>query len=360
MRKYFFPILITLSALAISISAAYYSVFGLSKLFSGAGVAIIIMASSLEFSKLVVASLLHQYWKSLNFLIKTYLSIALIVLMAITSAGIYGFLTSAYQQTYTKSQIAQGEINLLENKKVFIQEDITRLDEQVDIKKERISTLTELRTTQETRLDSLYTNHYFSKAKSTEQIIADANLEIKQTTKAMDSLLLNISTLNDSISNINISVLELNNSNEAAAELGPLKYLAELTDKPMDQVINWYMLLIIFVFDPLAIALVIVANFSIKLLFKKEPEYPQQNEYKIYKDKVEIITPVKEESPKIENLFPQTDPDLHIDKINPKLSQLKKSIINSQPNPRFNELMRDMADLENTINPPNNKNTKTY
>ena len=101
-KKGILPTLIALSALSVSASAAFYSVFGLSKLFAGASTEVIIMAGSLELAKLVVASLLYQYWEDINKILRTYLSIATFILIIITSMGIYGFLSAAYQETYSK------------------------------------------------------------------------------------------------------------------------------------------------------------------------------------------------------------------------------------------------------------------
>ena len=92
-----FTTLIGVSALLVAGSAAFFSVFGLSKLFAGAQLSVIIMAGSLEFSKLVAASFLYQYWYSASKLLKTYLSIGVVVLVLITSAGIFGYLSNAYQ-----------------------------------------------------------------------------------------------------------------------------------------------------------------------------------------------------------------------------------------------------------------------
>ena len=102
-----FPFLIGLSALSVSASAAFYSVSGLSKLFAGATLEVIIMAGSLEFAKLVTASLLYQYWDTINKTLRTYLSIATVVLVLITSMGIYGFLSAAYQETYSKLSLSR-------------------------------------------------------------------------------------------------------------------------------------------------------------------------------------------------------------------------------------------------------------
>ena len=101
-KRNLFPTIIALSALSVSASAAFYSVSGLSKLFAGATFEVIIMAGSLEVAKLVIASLLYQYWDTINKFLRTYLAIAAIVLVLITSMGIYGFLSAAYQETYQK------------------------------------------------------------------------------------------------------------------------------------------------------------------------------------------------------------------------------------------------------------------
>ena len=112
-----FPFIIALSALSVSASAAFYSVSGLSKLFAGAAFAVIVMAASLEVAKLVIASLLYQYRKSLPLLLKTYLSIACFVLILITSMGIYGFLSAAYQETSAKAGNIDAQIALIEIKR---------------------------------------------------------------------------------------------------------------------------------------------------------------------------------------------------------------------------------------------------
>ena len=127
MKARLFPFLIGLAALAVSGSAAFYSVFGLSKLFAGASTQVIIMAGSLEFAKLVCASLLYQYWSTINTWLKYYLSVAVFVLMIITSGGIYGFLSGAYQETATKSEFLDKSLAVLETKQIRFEENKTDL-----------------------------------------------------------------------------------------------------------------------------------------------------------------------------------------------------------------------------------------
>ena len=112
-KKGMFPFLVGFSALSVSGSAAFYSVFGLSKLFAGASTEVIIMAGSLEIAKLVTASLLYQYWDTINKALKYYLTLAVIILILITSMGIYGFLSAAYQDTFNK-------LTYVDNEKAFL------------------------------------------------------------------------------------------------------------------------------------------------------------------------------------------------------------------------------------------------
>lgn len=131
LKQSLFPFVIAFSALSVSASAAFYSVSGLSKLFAGASFEVIIMAGSLEVSKLVIASLLYQYWDTLNKLLRTYLSIATVILVLITSMGIYGFLSAAYQETYRELTIKNNKVEFLENKAKFYEDDVNRYDEEL-------------------------------------------------------------------------------------------------------------------------------------------------------------------------------------------------------------------------------------
>ena len=127
----FFPKLVGLSALLIAGSAAFFSVFGLSKLFAGASLAVIIMAGSLEFGKLVAASFLYRYWNTINKLHKTYMTIAVVTLVLITSAGIFGFLSNAYQgatvefeKESTVLMFKEDRLNQLEEDKIFLKQEL--------------------------------------------------------------------------------------------------------------------------------------------------------------------------------------------------------------------------------------------
>lgn len=265
MRKYLFPILLALSALSLAGAAAFFSVTGLSKLFGGAKMEVIVMASALEFAKLVTASFLHRYWKSLKWTMKTYLTIGVVTVMIITSAGIYGFLSNAYSTTSGKLQNIDAQVQLVEQKKTIINSEITRLQETKDLKSDRVKALTTLRTQQEARVDSLYNRRQSSLAKRVEGQIEQANTEIATSGVEIDTLNSQIQRKYNEISAMDLEVLNLKN-NDINGEVGPLKYIANLTGKDMDSVVNFFILLLIFVFDPLAVSLVIATNIA----FRKE------------------------------------------------------------------------------------------
>ena len=146
-KKGTLPTIIAISALSVSASAAFYSVSGLSKLFAGASFEVIIMAGSLEVAKLVIASLLYQYWNTINKLLRTYLTVAAIILVLITSMGIYGFLSAAYQDTYRQLTIKNNQVAFLEQKKVFYEKDVARYDEELERISNNISTLSNAKAT---------------------------------------------------------------------------------------------------------------------------------------------------------------------------------------------------------------------
>jgi hypothetical protein len=273
LKNKIFPLLIALSALSVSASAAFYSVSGLSKLFAGASLEVIIMASSLEVAKLVIASLLYQYWDSLNKGLRAYLAVATCVLILITSAGIYGFLSGAYQETANKEGIVTQQITALETKKALYEE--TRDNFLADRKSNN-----ELRGTLSKGSTTQFTDKNGNLVVKTNN---SAIRNIESTAKENERLATKLDVVNDSIFSLETQILEVKVNSEAASELGPLKYLSELTGVEMNRIINWLLLIIIFVFDPLAIALVIAANFAFNQLRSKEG-------YDMYKD-----TPLEEQ-----------------------------------------------------------------
>jgi hypothetical protein len=290
-RQKIFPYIIALSALSVSTSAAFYSVTGLSKLFAGASTQVMIMAGSLEVAKLVIASLLYQYWNDLNKVLRGYLCIAATILILITSMGIYGYLSAAYQTTANAANNIDAQVELLETKKQNLvqQRDLyaTEKDNLVRGISELQSGLVNNKTSYIDKKGNVIQSTSSANRKTFEKQLDNSTTRQEQVTAKLDEL-------NTKIFDLDSQIVETRTNNNSAGELGPLKYLSGLTGAPMDKIINWLLLTIVFVFDPLAIALVIAANFAFaKVAPKKnlygEKVYEEIPEWDIKEEKQEDI-----------------------------------------------------------------------
>ena len=272
------PWLILICALGLSGTAAFYSVIGLATLFAGAYYAVIIMASFLEASKLIIATLLHTYWGSIGKGLRIYLIVSIFILSLITSVGIYGKLTHGYQETANKAGNIDSQIALIEVKRDNIQEQLAVYNEE----KSTINTaISELR--------KGLSNNVIQYRDTSGQLITTTSSSTrraleKQLDKAMERqevINSKVDELNDKIFEYETEIVEIKTGNDLAGELGPLKYISGITGWDMDKVVNILLLVIIFVFDPLAISLVIAANVAFNKLKKKYKE-------NIYGEKVKI------------------------------------------------------------------------
>lgn len=257
MEKKLLPYLVVISALSVSLSAAFYSVTGIGKMFSGSSTNVMIMMASLEIAKLILASLLYQYWGKLNGLLKTYYFIAIFTLMIITSAGIYGYLSSAYSQTANKVENVDKQVGVLDIKRKMFE---TQLGD-IRVEKQRITdNISDL-----TRGLSTNNQTYKDKSGAILTTTSSANrkafeTQLKSAQTRRDELTLKETALNDSITKIDLQKLDLETNADLAGEVGPLKYIARITNKPMDVVVNWFIIALMLVFDPLAVSLVVGAN----------------------------------------------------------------------------------------------------
>jgi len=262
-----FPFLIATSALSVSASAAFYSVSGLSKLFAGAAFAVIIMAASLEVAKLVIASLLYQYRKTLPRGLKIYLTTATIVLVLITSMGIYGFLSAAYQETANKAGNIDAQIALVETKRDNVRDQLAVYNAEKSTINGAVADLQAGLANNVIQYKDRETGEIITTTSSSTRKALERQLD--QAIERQTELNTKIDGLNTQLFDYETEIVEIQTGNDLAGELGPLKYLSGLTGIPMDKIINYLLLTIIFVFDPLAIALVIAANFAFEQIRKK-------------------------------------------------------------------------------------------
>lgn len=245
--------LVGISAIIIAGCAAYFSITGLGILFAGASISVMVMAGSLEYAKLVTATYLKQKWDDIKGFNKWYLTISVVVLMGITSAGIFGYLSNAFQQQNIKLEQVQREIDVWNNKIKFTNDQILTLQGQQK----------DLSTTQNTLL---------TKGNVNSRLIRSADNRDKQSTKLSNK----INVLQDSIVAYNGYINDIKNNNiELEREVGGFRFVAEAFGVELNSVVKFFIFLIVLVFDPLAIALVIAFNQLVigeKLPKKKEDE----------------------------------------------------------------------------------------
>jgi hypothetical protein len=248
-----FKTLVFVSAMFITACAAVFSVTGIGKLFAGAALSAMIMASALEFGKIVSISFLYRYWKEMNRALKIYLVTSSMVLMVITSAGIYGYLSSAYAKVAVGPLKTTAEISTLTSRAQTVDQDINR-------KTTRLTQLNELRTQQENRLDNLISKS----VAGTNTTIKTAQSQMAQYDKDVRDLQTNITKLSeirDSLTSVkSVKEVEINSN----SDIGTFVYIAKIFNLPLDTIVKWFTFIIVLVFDPLAVALIIGFNFLVK------------------------------------------------------------------------------------------------
>ncbi len=251
----FLTLITFISAISISLIAAGYSILGLATLFAGAYVPIIAMGSALEVGKLVAASWLYHNWRSnIPKSLKAYLFISIIVLIFITSIGIFGFLSKAHLDQVKPTAGNTEQIELIDKK--------IRQEEKIIERAER--TLAQLDKALDVYIDKEFVTRGLKERKKQKE-------ERDLLNKSIDEAMEKITNLNNSKSSINIEQLKLE------ADVGPLKYVAELiygdnANDHFDSAVRIIILILIFVFDPLAVLLLIAANISLNQWRDKRDE----------------------------------------------------------------------------------------
>jgi hypothetical protein len=177
--------------------------------------------------------------------------------------GIYGFLTSAFQDTFNTFSITEKEKTFLQQKEKFWKDDVIRYDEELKRISDNIGTLSNAKSQQIQVRDTSVVGGVRTTISTSELRLAQKRIEVEEENRKGVQEKREVAA--DSLQSIQLKILDLETDSGVSSELGPLQYLSGLLDKPMDQIINWFILIIIFVFDPLAVALVIAFNNAIKV-----------------------------------------------------------------------------------------------
>ena len=339
----FRTLLLGLSALFVAFNAAFFSVSGLSKLFAGAAFSVIIMASSLELAKLITAGYLYNYWDKINKSFRIYLSGAVIILILITSLGIYGFLTSAFQDTFNQFSIKEKQLAFLQQKEKFWGDDVIRYDEELKRISGNISTLSNAKSQSIQVRDTSVVGGVRTTISTSELRISQKRIEVEEQNRKGVQAKREVAA--DSLQSIQLKILDVESSEGVSSELGPLEYLSGLLDKPMDVIINWFILIIIFVFDPLAVALVIAFNNAIKVdrgIVDKEKIIRKRELYDEEPEEEEI------DDSDIDNLT-ESDKDSKIESLEETLDIVLDDI-KSEPSEELKEIVDELSLLKRDTN----------
>jgi hypothetical protein len=263
MKEKFLPWFLLFCALGLSGTAAYYSVVGLSVVFVGVALPVIVMGGFLEISKIAIATYLHDKWKETYGVLKIYMTIALITLSIITSLGIYGLLSTGFQGNIAKLEIGEKQVKNVEVKKKRFEEikteltkEKTTLDGDITKLRDGLSNNTTTQTV-DRKTGQLITMANNANRKSFEGQLKDAQTRRDTISKKIDAF-------NDSITKLDVQILDMQSQEISGSELGAIKYISELTGWGVKQTANIFILILIFVFDPLAITLVIATNQAFK------------------------------------------------------------------------------------------------
>jgi len=301
-KNILFIIVVAIAAFGLATIGAWFSVYGLTKVFA-AGISTFMLFGVLEFAKLVAVSFVYRFWKIIKLFQKIYFIFAILILMSITSMGIYGYLTSAFQKNANLDKLKIGEVEIYDMKKQRFQENRTYYISEKEVLDNSIS-----------ELRKGLSNNVIQYTDSTGQLITTTSVSTRRALQAQlddamerrDKISIKLESVTDSLSLYDRKVFELESSNEVKNELGPLIYLSELTGVEMNRVINWLTLLIIFVFDPLAIMLIVALNLlivhsgvdpfsgtkSYKKMKKYEKEEEKSEEPTVIEKTVEVVKEV--------------------------------------------------------------------
>ena len=305
------------------------------------------MASSLELAKLITAGYLYNYWEKINKAFRVYLILGTTVLVLITSLGIYGFLTAAFQETFNVYNISSKEKAFLEQKEEFWAEDVARYDEELKRISQNISTLSNAKATGIQVRDTTSATGFRNTISTTELRLSQQRITVEEENRKEVQSKRQVAA--DSLQSIQLKILDLETDTDVSAELGPLQYLSGLLDKPMDVIINWFILIIIFVFDPLAVALVIAFNNAVKVDKGEKDKKKVIEKRELYGEEPEVDDGMwsEEEMQDFRNQFPESELPEEWDDLEDE--ELLKEYSEAKANDREKFVEDDMEELNEDL-----------
>jgi hypothetical protein len=318
MSKFFnFKTLVSLSALTIAATAALFSITGIGTLFAGAALSAMVMAGALELGKLVGISFLYRYWKEIPFTLKSYMSIASIVLIIITSAGIYGYLSSAYAKVAADPLRMNAEVQILNSQ-------AATLDEEIKRKTTRLDQIITLRGQQENRIDSLIVRSTTGNTTT----IRNAQNQLTELSRTATTLQREINQSSVQRDSLKAKSLTTDVAITTNSDIGTFVYISRAIGVELDTVVKWFILIIVLVFDPLSICLVLAYNF----LQKRETPKEETKTFTMYDENPEE---------------PPVDPVVTVEPVTPSIKFDLNKLDSDDPFPQYMTKEETEAVLDN-------------
>ena len=301
-----FERIVGISSLFIASCAAFFSIIGIGMLFSGSALASMIMASSLEIGKLVATSFLYRYWTKTKLLLKIYLISAVVILMIITSLGIFGYLTSAYQQSAIESKLADDKILVINDQKKYT-------EDKINSAKKRIESIVALRNSQEARLGESMTNVVISRNPIQLAQIQEQTKElIDKSEKDIESENGKIQKGIDELQSFDKKIAEIKLEAGSKKDIQTFKFISEQFNVNMNTGVTWFIVALISVFDPLAICLLLAYNTTLNLTDKVEKP---REDIKIYQHQDSVDEPIENVESIVEQAKKEAEEEVKNEKI---------------------------------------------
>jgi hypothetical protein len=300
------------------------------------------MGTSIELGKLILVSVIYQRWKSFNIALRIFLTTLTVCLMFVTSLGVYGLLSSGYEKGSSELSGRENTIQLYQLKESKFKDDINRINLQVQYQNNRVNQLISVRGEQEKRLNVIYSDSLRRGASSNEKIINKADQTIDEANDHISKYTDKISQYNDSILKVDQKINELKNTKNSI-DLMAIKYLARTTGKSMDNVVSWFIFILIFVLDPSAIGLLMVYNQMI--LDKNKQEKPPEEKKDSTFKKI-----FKKREKKSENNFGNQKENTYINDTNELPEIATEELTAESPAEIAEEIKQEIQNVEQLIN----------
>lgn len=287
-QEKWFQYILGFSALFIASVAGFFSVMGIGLLFSGAAISAMTMATSLELGKIVGISFLYRYWNKATKFLKVYLTVAIMLLVAITSLGVFGWLSSAYQSSSLQYEMSQQQVATLTVQK-------SSVGSQLELSKKRIESLSKIRNDQEVRMNDALNSPILSRNPTALRQVQEQNVSlIKQTDEDIkESTATYNKFVNDGM-DIDKKIFSIKSDTGKTKDIITFKFVSEAFGMELNKTVKWFIVLIIIVFDPLAVCLILAYNVIVSTQRKEVSVDPIPMEDKFLESDVEASPPTAE------------------------------------------------------------------